>query len=122
MDRAAAFASIVVAAVANVTFACAVGACLAGLMSGSTAGVVFEVIVPVLAQTHFGAAWSTGLAALIVWTGLLAGIRESGRAAWSPQVDYRRCPCFSPTRPAKSSPGSPCDCPAQRLLPCRWLS
>lgn len=34
MDPAVVFASIMVAAIANVTFACAVGACLAGLMLG----------------------------------------------------------------------------------------
>lgn len=119
MDPVTVFASIVVAAIANVSLACAVGACLAGLMlgdaspltssrmrrfatgcvvtlivadavnllleaalmSGLTAGTAFEVIVPVLTQSHFGAAWSTGFAALIVWTGLLVASRDSGRPA-----------------------------------------
>jgi putative copper resistance protein D len=106
VDRATISGSIIVAAVANVLFACAVGACLgalmlenasprvrhrlqrivagcvvtlivadtvnllfeAAMMSGSAPGADFSVLIPVLTQSHFGAAWSTGLVALIVWT------------------------------------------------------
>ena len=117
MDPATISASIVVGAIANVSFACAVGACLAmlmlgnvppltlrrlqrfavgsalalivadtfnllleaALMSGSTPGTVFAELIPVLTQSHFGAAWSTGFVGLIIWTGLLARTRQGGR-------------------------------------------
>ncbi|MCR4470471.1 copper resistance D family protein [Burkholderia sp. SCN-KJ] len=120
MDWATGSASIVVAAVANVAFACAVGACLsvlmldntpagtgrrlqrfatgclvtlivaitvdllleAALMSGSAPGTAFAALIPVLTQSHFGAAWSTGFAAIIIWTGMLVWARRSGGAIW----------------------------------------
>lgn len=116
MDPATISASIVVGAVANVSFACAVGACLAvlmlgnapplmlhrlqrfaagwavalivadtvnllvvaALMSGSTPGTAFAELIPVLTQTHFGAAWCAGFVALIIWTGLLVRARQDG--------------------------------------------
>ncbi|TDN63057.1 CopD family protein [Paraburkholderia sp. BL10I2N1] len=119
MDPVTISGSIIVAAVANVLFACAVGACLAALMldnasprmryrlrwivavcvvtlivadtvnllfeaalmSGSAPGADLLVLIPVLTQSHFGTAWSTGFVALIVWTGLLVGSRGVGRPA-----------------------------------------
>lgn len=119
MEPVALSASIVAAAIANVSFVCAVGGCLAAwmlddapplvrhrlqhlsagcvvmliaadavnllleaaLMSGSTPVAAFAVLVPVLTQSHFGTAWSTGFIALIVWTSLLFGSRELGRPA-----------------------------------------
>ncbi|SIT51273.1 Copper resistance protein D [Paraburkholderia piptadeniae] len=118
MDAATVSASIVVAAVANVSFACAVGACLAALMldrapplvrhrsqrfaagcvvtlivadavnllleaalmSGSAPRAAFAVLVPVMTQSHFGAVWSAGFVALVVWAGLLVRTREGGWA------------------------------------------
>lgn len=118
MDPATVSASIVVAAIANVAFACAVGTCLAvlmlgiapplvrhrlqrfaagcavtlivadainllleaALMSGSAPDAAFTLLIPVLTQSHFGAAWSAGCAALIVWMGLLLRARQRGRA------------------------------------------
>lgn len=120
MDPATISASIVVGAIANMSFACAVGACLAvlllgnatppmlqrlqsfaagwavtlavvdtanllletALMSGSTPGTAFAELIPVLTQSHFGAAWSTGFVALIIWTGLLVRARQGGRVTW----------------------------------------
>ena len=119
MDRATISGSIIVAAVANVLFACAVGACLAALMldnvsprlrhwlrrivavcvvalivadivnllfeaalmSGSVPGADLSVLILVLTRSHFGAAWSIGLAALIVWTVLSVAPRGFGRPA-----------------------------------------
>jgi len=119
VDPATITGSIIVAAVANVLFACAVGACLAvlmldnasprmrhrlrwtvavcvvalivadavnllfeaALMSGSAPGADFSVLVPVLTQSHFGAAWSTGLVALMVWVLLSVAPRGFGRPA-----------------------------------------
>jgi copper resistance protein D len=53
----------------------------AALMSGSALVAAFAEIVPVLTQSHFGAAWLSGLVSLIVWTVLLLGSRSFGRAA-----------------------------------------
>lgn len=118
MDPATVSVSIVVAAITNISFACAVGGCLAvlmlggappvmrsraqrfaagcavaliiantisllleaALMSGSTLGTACAVLIPVLTRSHFGAAWSIGFVALIIWTGLLLRARDSGRA------------------------------------------
>ncbi|WP_193727815.1 CopD family protein [Paraburkholderia franconis] len=114
-------ASIVIAAVADVSFACSVGTCLAvlmldkaaplmrhrlqciaagcvvtlivadavnllleaALMSGAPPRAAFTVLKPVLTQSHFGAVWSGGFAALIVWAGSLVRARESG---WAMQM------------------------------------
>jgi len=119
VDRATISGSIIVAAVANVLFACAVGACLAALMldnvsprlrhwlrrivavcvvalivadivnllfeaalmSGSVPGADLSVLILVLTHSHFGAAWSIGLVALIVWTLLSVAPRGFGRPA-----------------------------------------
>jgi uncharacterized membrane protein len=119
MEQATIFASIVAAAIADVSFACAVGSCFAVLMlrdappltrdrlrrfarggiailivanivnllleaaliSGSAAVAALAEIVPVLTQSHFGAAWLSGLVSLIVWTVLLVGSRSFGRSA-----------------------------------------
>ncbi len=119
MEQATIFASIVAAAIANVSFACAVGASFAvlmlrdappltrdrlrrfaaggvailivanivnllfeaALMSGSAPVAAFAEIAPVLTQSHFGAAWLSGLVSLIVWTVLLVGARSFGRSA-----------------------------------------
>ncbi|MGF6757998.1 copper resistance D family protein [Paraburkholderia sp. GAS42] len=117
MDRATLSGSIIVAAVANVLFACAAGSCLAALlldnasprmwhrlqrivvvcvatlivadtvnllfeaalMSGSVPGAAFSMLIPVLTLSHFGAAWSAGLVALIVWTLFSVAPRGFGR-------------------------------------------
>nr|WP_301717705.1 MULTISPECIES: CopD family protein [Paraburkholderia] len=119
VDPATITGSIIVAAIANVLFACAVGACLAVLMldnasprmqsrlqrivavcvvtlivadianllfetalkSGSAPGADFSVLIPMLTQSHYGAAWSTGLVALIVWVLLSVAPRAFGRPA-----------------------------------------
>ncbi|ARM00256.1 hypothetical protein BOC59_09500 [Burkholderia pseudomallei] len=121
MDAWPVSGSIIATAVANVLFACAVGACLAALllddtsphvlqrlqrvgavcvvaliiadtihllleallMSGSVPGAIWSAVVPVLTQSHFGAAWSVGLAALTCWALLSMAWRWSARRVWS---------------------------------------
>jgi putative copper resistance protein D len=49
----------------------------AALMSGAAPRAAFLVLIPVLTQSHFGAVWSAGFVALIVWAGML--VRARGR-------------------------------------------
>ncbi|WP_181322014.1 copper resistance D family protein [Trinickia symbiotica] len=67
-------AILIVADVANLVLE-------AALMSGSALRVAFALIVPVLTESHFGAAWLSGFVALIVWAGLLAVSPWFGRPA-----------------------------------------